>query len=269
MTHKSWVFTINNYTEEDIEWLKSLEVSALTVGKEIGDNETPHLQGFITWKRAYKLTGLKKLHKKAHWEPAKAIDAANYCRKGEVIIDIKNTRQGHRGDLEGAYKAAEQGVPLKEYLKCYPGHQAIKVFEIAKKNWQPERDFKPEVTWLWGRTGTGKTRKVWEKERGNLWISGKSLKWWDGYDNQEAVLFDDFRKDFCTFHELLRILDRYPYEVEIKGGTRTFNSKRIYITSCYHPERVYDTREDIGQLLRRIDKIEEVENVTVTVTEVE
>jgi len=69
-------------------------------------------------------------------------------------------------------------------------------------------------------------------------------------------LFDDFRGDFCTFHYLLRVLDRYPMRVEVKGSSREFNSKRIYITSCYPPTEIYNkSDEDVKQLIRRIDEI--------------
>ena len=43
--------------------------------------------------------------------------------------------------------------------------------------------------------------------------------------------------------------------VECKGGSRQFLGKHIIITSSYSPEDVYDTTEDINQLMRRIDKI--------------
>ena len=38
-----------------------------------------------------------------------------------------------------------------------------------------------------------------------------NYKWWEGYDGHEVVLLDDIRKDFCKFHELLTLLDIYPY----------------------------------------------------------
>ena len=63
------------------------------------------------------------------------------------------------------------------------------------------------------------------------------------------------RKDFCKFHELLRYLDRYPVQLETKGGTRQLLARNIVITSCYPPEQLFDTREDIQQLIRRIDFI--------------
>ena len=41
-----------------------------------------------------------------------------------------------------------------------------------------------------------------------------------------------------------------------KGGARQFLAKNIWITCPVHPMEVYGTREDVNQLLRRIDIIE-------------
>ena len=64
-------------------------------------------------------------------------------------------------------------------------------------------------------------------------------------------------RTFCKFHELLNLLDRYPYRVECKGGSRQFTSKTIVITTPLSPEETWENRtsEDLGQLLRRIDNI--------------
>jgi hypothetical protein len=71
------------------------------------------------------------------------------------------------------------------------------------------------------------------------------------------VIIDDYRADFCKFHLLLNLLDRYPMQVQIKGGTLQFNAKNIYITCPQHPTVLWSNRtaEDIGQLLRRITVI--------------
>lgn len=254
---KSWTFTINNYLDEDIKLLTNIECNYCIWGKEIGtENKTPHLQGFITFKTSKRLTGLKKLHNKAHWEQAKDNEAAiNYCMKDNdfTIRDLR--KQGNRTDLNEIGKLIkETGLKntaknnLGTYMKYHNGMEKI------QQLFQEERNFKPLVVWIYGPTGTNKTRQVVEAEK-DLWISGRDLKWWNGYENQESVLLDDFRDYFCKFQELLRILDRYPYTVEIKGGSRQLNSKRIYITSCYHPNDVYDVEEDTSQLLRRIDDV--------------
>lgn len=85
-----------------------------------------------------------------------------------------------------------------------------------------------------------------------------SGQWWDGYAQQDCVVFDDMRKDTFKFHELLRLFDRYPLRIQVKGGYREFNSKKIIVTSCDPPDNMYCTRcdEDMQQLLRRIEVIE-------------
>nr|WAE42148.1 MAG: replication associated protein [Cressdnaviricota sp.] len=254
---KSWTFTINNPTEKDVQWMKDIECNYIIGGSEIGEEGTPHIQGFITFKRTYSLAQLKKVHKQAHWEIAQCTDAANYCMKDmDYYLRDERKKKGQRTDLKTAYTCVEEKQSLATYLsENKPNLQCIKVFEIAKVALSGKRDFKPFVKWLWGPTGTGKTRQVVEKEP-DLWISGEDLKWWDGYESQEAVLIDDFRSDQCTFAKLLRIIDRYPLRVQVKGGSRELVSRRMYITSCYPPEEVYrNSNENINQLLRRIDEV--------------
>lgn len=57
-------------------------------------------------------------------------------------------------------------------------------------------------------------------------------------------------------NELLKLIDRYPHRLELKGGFRQMLSKKIYITSIMHPKDIYNLSEEhVKQLLRRIDKI--------------
>lgn len=257
---RAWTFTINNWTDNDHKLMVDLEKKFMVMGKETGENGTPHLQGTIIFKNQLRLSALKKIHKTAHWEPVVCEEASvNYCFKDQDYVKQDYRAQGKRTDLDtvvkniktlGLKKAIDEN-PI-EYIKFHAGMEKL-AFRSA-----PDRDFKPYIEWIYGPTGVGKSRYVFEKIGTQGWWSSKTLKWWDGYENQEAICIDDFRGDFCTFHELLRILDRYPYNVEVKGGYRKFNSKVIYITSYCHPKDVYETREDIDQLLRRIDKIHEI-----------
>jgi len=71
------------------------------------------------------------------------------------------------------------------------------------------------------------------------------------------VIIDDYRKDFCKFSELLRLLDRYPLRLQIKGGTVEFVARHIYITCPLAPIAIWESRteEDIAQLTRRIEEV--------------
>lgn len=101
-----------------------------------------------------------------------------------------------------------------------------------------------------------------------------SLKWWDGYSGQDTVIIDDFRyasiADIGGLSYLLRMLDRYEFKVEIKGGCRVVTASHFIITCPYPPDVVftYDrysdksrVDENIGQLIRRITQIVEIKVV--------
>lgn len=82
-----WVFTLNNYTEEEYAQVRSFCEERCTysvVGKEIGAQETPHLQGFVVLKKSQRLSFLRRrLSGRAHYEPARGTNdqAATYCKK--------------------------------------------------------------------------------------------------------------------------------------------------------------------------------------------
>ena len=98
----------------------------------------------------------------------------------------------------------------------------------------------PLVMWFYGATGSGKTRKaleIAEELKLRIWISNDNLKWFDGYCGQEVAVLDDIRKDILpTWAFLLRILDRYPLIVQIKGGFVRWVPRIIMITCPVPPE---------------------------------
>lgn len=258
--------TINCSTEKEPVWDPS-KMRYLVYSQESGGTTGYlHWQCYVEFANPRRLPEIKKIFgETVHVEPRKgtAKQAADYCKKSDTRVSGpyefgEISCQGKRSDLEEAIETLQTGginAVIENHPESYVKfHKGLEKLALVK---QPHRNFKPTVIWILGPTGIGKTRSVFDQEP-VLWVSGRNLKWWDGYENQPAVLFDDFRADFCTYHELLRILDRYPYDVEVKGSHRRFNSQRIYITSCFHPKYVYNTREDIGQLLRRIDEIRDL-----------
>lgn len=260
---KFWVFTLNNYTKEEENNLNLIICKYLIYGKEIGENGTPHLQGYIEFDSNRRLKRIKKeVSDRAHWETRKgtATEAAEYCTKDKDVFEKgirSRTNQGRRKDLEEVAEMVREGKGMKDIIEECSSFQSMRFAENLLKYKETKRNWKPEVFWYWGPTGVGKTKRAIE-EASDPYISGKNLKWWEGYDAHSDVIIDDFRADFCTFHELLRILDRYEYRIEVKGGSRQLLAKKIWITSCHPPTQVYNTREDINQLIRRIDIISEM-----------
>ncbi len=188
--------------------------------------------------------------------------AIDYCSKSEtrnsdpITVGLKK-QQGQRNDIKGIIADVKEGKKLIDIIEGLenPNYQQIKCAQTLKSIFSHKRTTKPNVIWIYGATGTGKTRYVFEKYN-DVYVKD-STKWWDGYDQQETILIDDYRRDFCKFHELLTLTDRYPCRRELKGGSVHINSKNIIFTSPHSPFETWESRadEDIEQLTRRIDKI--------------
>lgn len=258
---RAWVLTINNYQEKDILEIKGLKgIVYYIVGQEIAPRTgTPHLQIYLHYKNATKFQTLKKKFPTAHIQPAKGTAAQNkvYCSKESVLLEYGDLpKQGKRTDIEEVRDVLNEGGRMRDIIPIAKSTQSVRMAEIHLSYFEKKRDWKPKVRWYWGEAGTGKTHEA-HKLMTDPYIAMTSSKWWQGYDAHEEVIIDDMRRDFCKFHELLRIIDRYAFQVECKGGARQFVAKHIIITSCFSPYKLYDTREDIRQLIRRIDEIRE------------
>lgn len=83
---RKWVFTLNNYTEDEYNLLKNYctQKTHYIIGREIGENnETPHLQGYISHKNPLDFKSIKNICARLHLEKAKGNDDENYlyCSK--------------------------------------------------------------------------------------------------------------------------------------------------------------------------------------------
>lgn len=279
-------FTLNNYSVYEFSKLRDLnklipdKLKYVIFQRERAPGTgTKHIQGYICAVNPQSIKGWKKIigTDRVHIECARGTAEENraYCSKeesrdtggsepgdsefcGPIEYGVV-PEQGRRTDLVGLVNAAiDTSVPIVDvmraspeaFLKFYRGALAIRSLVIGR------RDFKTQVFWLYGPTGTGKSRVAHQIAPSAYWKQGSS-KWWCGYDGHEDVVIDDYRRDLCTFSELLRLLDRYPMQVEAKGVSHQFVAKRIFITTPKNPESTWEGRveEDLQQLSRRIDVI--------------
>jgi len=266
----NFVFTLNNYTlEEEIDLLcTGLPITYIIYGYEIGENGTPHLQGYAELNHKMRVATIKKLgpgFERMHIETRKGTqkEAVTYCKKEGNWIEYgepKKLTPGKRNDLDEVREAALKGG-LRE-VSIWGNSQQIRVAEKFLNYHEEKRSWKPHVEWIYGKTGTGKSRYAHE-QLPNAYTKSSSDKWWDGYDGHDEVILDDFRGDWMKFAELLTLLDRYEKRIEYKGGTRQFLAKKIIITSCRSPQECYQqTDENTNQLLRRLDVVRELGDVT-------
>jgi len=100
---RSWAFTLNNYTDEELEACKAWECKHLVFGKEVSSTGTPHLQGNVVFSTLKSLAQLKKLNGRAHWTQTIALEASiEYCEKDGDVFEkglrpATNEEKGLRG----------------------------------------------------------------------------------------------------------------------------------------------------------------------------
>ncbi len=228
-----------------------------------------HFQGYIQLFKVQRLSWMKSnISKTAHFEKQAARDnvqAQAYTRKQRTrVAPWKEfgefaAGRGSRTDIVALYELAKSDLPLiriaalmpKEYMKYYKAVQHVRHLPAMEVPWI-RNDLK--VTVLYGPPGTGKTHWAYEKDP-NLYAIpvGKDL-WWDNYIGQDTVLMDDFSGQ-ARLVDLLRILDKYPVMVPVKGTFVYLHCIHIIITTNVPVEDWYDysKRKDSEiALMRRI-----------------
>lgn len=112
-------------------------------------------------------------------------------------------------------------------------HKAFQHYALLSS--QP-RITKTEICVIQGPTGSGKSHYCREYDSEAYWKPRSN--WWDGYTNQSTVIIDEFY-GWLPYDLLLRLGDQYPLQVEVKGGSVNFNSKKLFITTNKHPSTWY------------------------------
>jgi hypothetical protein len=199
-----------------------------------------------------------KIHPTMHFEARRCNQkqAIDYCKKDMNWEEKGNRRiQEERTDLKLIRESLKSSVPIKEMIEqeqMMPCH--VPYVRFCQAYLCPEKRNKPKVYRAYGSTGTGKT--TWADETFKDSYVKDETQWWDEYDNEETVIFDEFRSNTMPFNKLLKITDKLPYSCQVKGGYMWLRCKNIVFTSNKHPKDIYNkSDEDIKQLLRRIDRI--------------
>lgn len=254
---RNWCFRHANPTETADELIELFKADKrtryLVFQKERGEeNGLIHYQGYCEFSQPVKLGGLKKIHNGIHWEVRRGTrdQARDYCIKEETRIDGPwefgewGQHKGQRNDLEKLYKLARTSQTLLEvaeacpssYIRYYKAVQHVRQIQAFDK---PTRTTDLQVILYYGPPGIGKTRLAYEKAPDLYAIPlGKQL-WFDNYAGEPDVLIDDFSGNLRLV-DTLRMLDRYPIQVPVKGGHVWWCPTRIFITSNVHPRKWYD-----------------------------
>lgn len=231
-----------------------------------------HLQGFIIFYKKCRFTTVKNLLPGAHIEKARGTQQQNieYCSKSESKIcgpfQIGTLETpGKSKPLQECCDKIIKGTTISEIAKDYPT-----VFVIHNRGLRAlQQIILPEVPawrnlnviWYWGPTGVGKTKKCYETDPGLYKVKNKG-QWWDGYVQQQTILFDEFYGQI-QMENMLNWLDGYPIDLEIKGGYTSARWTNVFITSNTDPHNMYNgVPEDVRQaFFRRVTQFLYMEKV--------
>jgi hypothetical protein len=264
------MFTINNYTNEEKDALLNISqdagVAYLMYGEEVGEQGTPHLQGHLECVRAIRRSTLSSIPalRRAWLQVRKGSfeQAEQYCSKDGAVSRVGervSRGRGSRSDLDSLRDDLANGRSLREisndhfasFLRYRRSINSYRALHATPRNW------KVSVVVYWGGTGLGKTSAVYENAPEGSVFTYPGSGWFDGYDQEPIVLFDDFSGAEFKLPYLLKLLDRYPMRVPIKGDFVNWAPREVYLTSNLDPRDWFPRAhaEHVAALFRRITNI--------------
>lgn len=263
-----------------------------------GATKTPHLQGYFCLIGQKTRTSLSKILDRAHLEVKKGTvrDAIDYCKKGDQTHEewhnhktkgphygqnadvteygqepLEQNQAGHKASMEKyeeTMRLAREGnfeeINSKHSLLYFNNIRNVRQEVINNKprealQW---KHGSPPNLWIYGPTGTGKSKKVWDEYPQAY--RKMCNKWWDGYNDQEVVVLEDIGLTHEYLGDHLKIwADRFPFRAEMKGRTVMLRPQRLVITSNYHPEELWKDPSVLNPILRRfeVQKLEQLKPV--------
>lgn len=195
---KHWCYTLNNYTEEEVEKIKNVENTVYHVfGKEVGENGTPHLQGYIVFVNRKGLAGVKKAlgTRSLHLEPKRGtcLEASTYCKKDGDFVETgelpaeQSTKggQANKQKWKSVIDAARRG----DFAYIEEQHPHAFLVYQRQLNALAQCDGTTRENcrgiWIYGPSGCGKTSAVYDMCE-NPYLKSPRTKWWDGYTNEKV-----------------------------------------------------------------------------------
>jgi len=269
---RAFIFTLNNYTPEETDDIRKLVYKYLVFGREVGEQGTPHLQGYIYFKNAKTLSAaIKTFPRRAHLEIA--IDTATgnygYCTKdGDFeefgVRPLTDQEKGaeEKARYQNAWDLAKAGniedIDPDIRVRLYGTLKKIRADYLPI----PEAQDKMDFHWYVGPAGCGKTWMARTKNKVH-YLKDPNTKWWCGYVDQPCVIIEDYDKkcDPMLQQMLKRWADRWPFNAETKGGHFNVRPSKIIITSNYTMRDVFGHDEPglLLPLLRRFRQLDFLE----------
>lgn len=288
---RKWLLTINNpkdlnLTHEGIKTTLSGMKSVVywCMADEIGEQGTYHTHLYIACSSGLRASTLHKKFTGAHRDIARGTSQENkdyvtksgkwsVTKKAETSVDgtfeewgeMPIERQGSRTDIADLYSMIKDGLTDYEILEQSPDYllqidKIDKVRQTVRQETYKNQWRSLTVTYIWGDTGSGKTRGVMEKYGyENVYRVTDYLHPWDSYHGQDVVVFEEFRSS-QRIGDMLNYLDGYPLELPCRYNNKYACYTQVYIISNIPISQQYtqlqiDSLESYHAFLRRINSV--------------
>lgn len=265
-----------NYDYSTYEKLKDWgQITYGVIGKETCPSTgTPHIHAYIEFKSSVLWSTIKNKCPRADIQPRKKTqeNCIKYCKKDDDFIEWGTpSKQGERIDLKFYIDSIINGeLTVDDILVTEPMiyHQYGRTLIAAESRIKIKtRNWITKAEWYYGPTDTGKTHTIGNRitELGydldkDVWSWSDDNGWWDSYNGQPVVIFNEYRCQI-PYSTLLLICNSHPtidkwYAPRRNKDRVPFTSKWVFFSSPYSPEEAYhnlNDKDSINQLLRRLD----------------
>ena len=270
ITHDKEVDKQGNPTTPDVHVMLSFRnaryVSA--VSKVLGDQpqyieawDGSHDNGYAYLVHA---TAKAQAEGKHQYDPGEVIANFDYpsyllSLRTKAVQKVRQQEMASQDHIDAMYEGIHTKSALEQHLTGsqlgYYKRQIDAVWSKVLRNradaWRQEmREQGKRVTvlWLYGGSGTGKSRwaKAIAAKRGQpYYMSGSSRDIFQDYSGEHTIILDELRPKVMAYQDLLRILDPYGLDTEVKAPARysdkSLAADLIIVTSPYSP---YDFWEE-------------------------
>lgn len=222
---------------------------------EIGEQGTPHTHLYLYSPNAILFSTLQQRFLGAHIEAAKGSHRENrdyICKEGRWLDDAKHEtnlpetfeesgvlpieRDKRESISSEILSLIQSGSSNAEILVQYPSAMnRLQHVEAARQTLLEERYINQwrdlEVTYLWGKTGVGKTRSIMEKYGySRVYRVTNYDHPFDDYKGQDVILFEEFRSSL-PIQDMLKYLDGYPLMLPCRYSNKAACFTKVYLVS--------------------------------------
>lgn len=289
---RKWLLTFNNpldfgWTHDRIKTvlLTFPSMAYWCMSDEIGlEEQTPHTHLFINLAPSNcRFSTLKNKFSEAHIDKVNGTSQQNrdyVAKQGKWLDDDKNEtsingtfeewgempieHQGKSRDAEKILELVKDGASNLEIVESVPKAMLnIDKIERTRSMFRDSaftdswRDL--QTTYIFGKTGAGKTRSVMETYGyGNCYRITDYKHPFDSYDGQDVVIFEEFRSQF-KIADILNYLDGYPLLLPCRYFNRQACYTKVFLISNIDLESQYTAvaAESKAAFLRRIHRVTE------------